>query len=557
LLQQIRVKNYAVIDEAELELATGLTVLTGETGAGKSILVDALGLVLGDRADAGAVRHGSDRAEVTAVFELADRADVLAWLADQDLDADGECVLRRIVSREGRSRAYINGSQVALQVLRSLGEMMVEIHGQHEHQHLTRRPLQRAIVDAFGEHAAELSAVGEAAATVVTLRRSLDSLRAAQADRDSRLDLLRYQVSELEALDVAPGETAELAAEHQRLANTGRLAEGAGLALDLVYEDETGAAHGRLARARSAVETLAAVDPALSTIVGLLQQAEIEAAEAADELRRYLGSLEMDPQRLDTVSGRLAGIGDLARKHAVDADALPQRLAALREELDALQDDMLTLETREQALDEALSAYRTVSTRLSERRRTAAGRLGEAVTAMMHQLGMPGGRFEIAVSSADEHRVSADGVDQIEFLVAANPGQPPAPLARVASGGELSRISLAIQVVATDATPSCLVFDEVDAGIGGGVAEIVGRRLRQLARDRQVLCVTHLPQVASQSHHHIRVNKLTDGKSTRTRLLPLTEDEKVEELARMLGGVEITGTTRDHAREMIERASGD
>jgi DNA repair protein RecN (Recombination protein N) len=557
VLQQIRVKNYAVIDEAELELAAGLTVLTGETGAGKSILVDALRLVLADRADAAAVRHGSDRAEVTAVFELADRADVLGWLTEQDLDADGECVLRRVVGREGRSRAYINGSQVALQVLRSLGEMMVEIHGQHEHQSLTRRPVQRAILDAFGDHAAELAAVGEAAVNVTELRRSLESLRAAQADRDSRLELLRYQVNELEALDLAPGETAELAAEHRRLANTGRLAEGAGMALDLVYEDESGAAHARLARARSVVEPLADVDPALAGIVALLQQAEIEAAEAADELRRYLGGLETDPQRLDSVAGRLSGIGDLARKHGVEADALPQRLAALREELDALRNDTLTLESREKALGEALSAYRRAAAHLSERRRDTAGRLDEAVTAMMHQLGMPGGRFEVAVSIPDPDRVSVEGADQIEFTVAANPGQPPAPLARVASGGELSRISLAIQVVATDATPSCLVFDEVDAGIGGGVAEIVGRRLRQLAADRQVLCVTHLPQVASQSHHHIRVSKLTDGKSTRTTLVPLAEDEKVEELARMLGGVEITGTTRKHAREMIERAGGD
>jgi len=558
VLQQIRVADYAVIDVAELELASGLTVLTGETGAGKSILVDALGLVLGDRADAGAVRHGSARAEITAVFELADRTDILAWLKEQDLDADDECVLRRVVSREGRSRAYVNGSQVPLQVLRSLGEMMVEIHGQHEHQSLTRRPVQRAIVDAFGDHDAALAAVGDAAAAVNELREALEALRAAQADRDSRLDLLRYQVSELEALDLAPGETADLATEHDRLANIGRLAEGASLALDLAYDDETGAAHARLARSRGAIEPLATIDPALAEFVVLLQEAEIQTNEAADGIRRYLSDLEMDPQRLESIASRLAGIGDLARKHGVEADGLPERLVSLRAELDALEHDTQTLETRRKDLDEALAVYRAVATDLSRRRTDTAGRLADAVTAMMHQLGMPGGRFEIAVEAEQAaERVSASGVDRIEFRVSTNAGQPPAPLARVASGGELSRISLAIQVIATgQASPCCLVFDEVDSGVGGGVAEIVGRRLRELAADRQVLCVTHLPQVASQSHHHIRVNKLTDGKSTRTTLLALTDDEKVEELARMLGGIEITSTTRDHAREMIERASG-
>lgn len=555
MLQQIRVSNYAIIDEAELELGGGLTVLTGETGAGKSILIDALGLVLGDRADASAVRQGASRAEITACFDLRDRHDVLDWLQDQEMDADGECVLRRVISREGRSRGFINGCQVPMQTLRTLGEMMVEIHGQHEHQHLTRRANQRALLDGFGGHGEELAAVSKAAAQVSGLEAELEALRAARADRDSRLDLLRYQVSELEGLALAEGEARALEIEHQRLANTGRLAEGADSVLSLIYEDEAGAAQQRLARSGDTLSRLADLDPELTPLHKLLEEAEIQVNEAADGLRRYLADLDMDPARLEFVGNRLAEIGQLARKHQTEPEALPARLDMLRAELEALQDDAVTLRDREKALAEAVEAYGAAAAALSERRREAARRMGDSVTAAMRQLGMPGGRFEISVTADEPGRVTAAGRDRIEFLVTANPGQPAAPLSKVASGGELSRISLAIQVVATaDSGLPCLVFDEVDAGVGGGVAEIVGRRLRDLGDGRQVLCVTHLPQVASQSHHHVRVSKLASARTTRTTLTALNDDEKVEELARMLGGVEITATTRRHAREMIDQA---
>jgi len=555
MLQQIRVNNYAIIDEAELELGGGLTVLTGETGAGKSILIDALGLVLGDRADASAVRQDASRAEITAFFDLGDRDDVQRWLEDQEMDADGECVLRRVISREGRSRGFINGCPVPMQTLRTLGEMMVEIHGQHEHQHLTRRATQRALLDGFGGYIGEAAAVRDAAAEVKRLKDALESLRAARADRDSRLDLLRYQVSELEGLGLGDGEADALELEHKRLANTGRLAEGADLALTQIYDDESGAAQQRLARSSDTLTQLAEVDPALEPLGKLLEEAEIQVSEAADGLRRYLADLDMDPARLEFVGNRLAEISQLARKHQVDAAALPERLEVLRTELAELQDDEVTLRDREQALAAAGKRYGEAAAVLTRLRRAAAERLSEGVTATMRQLGMPGGRFEVHVDAEEPPRVSAGGVDRIDFLVTANPGQPAAALSKVASGGELSRISLAIQVVATaDSALPCLVFDEVDSGVGGGVAEIVGRRLRELGDGRQVLCVTHLPQVASQSHHHLRVSKLASAKTTRTTLAALNEDEKVEELARMLGGVEITATTRRHAREMIEQA---
>jgi len=553
MLQQVRVRNYAIIDEVELELDGGMTVLTGETGAGKSILVDALGLVLGDRADASAVRHGADRAEITAAFDLSDRQEVARWLSEQDMDADGECVVRRIISGEGRSKAYVNGCPVTLPVLRALGEMLVEIHGQHEHQTLTRRPVQRQLLDSYGGHQRELGAVAGAFADWESTRVRLERLREANDSRDDRLDLLRYQVRELEGLGLEPGEAAALAAEHLRLSNVERLATAAGEAFQLVYDDESGSAQQRLARALQVLESIADVDPGLAGAARMIEEAEIQVTEAADDLRRYLSDLEVDPGRQEFVANRLASIRELSRKHGVDPDALDGKRDLLRAELGELEDTGEALDGLEKAVAAAEKAYRSAAKVLSGARRKAAQRLSEEITAAMHQLGMPGGRFLVDLASPDPDRFSVHGADTIEFLVTANPGQPPAPLSKVASGGELSRISLAIQVIATRAAERpCLVFDEVDAGVGGGVAEIVGRRLRELGRGQQVLCVTHLPQVASQSHHHIRVAKLTDGERTRTTLARLGDDERVEELARMLGGVEITDTSRRHAREMIE-----
>jgi DNA repair protein RecN (Recombination protein N) len=555
VLSGVSVRNFAIIDEVSLELGPGLTVLTGETGAGKSILVDALGLVLGDRADATAVRHGADRAEITASFDLGGLPEVAAWLAEQALDADGECVLRRVIGAEGRSRAWINGAPTTLQMLRDLGERLVDIHGQHEHQSLMRPAAQRELLDARLPDAGLVRAVAEAWQAWRTAVDERARLEAAGRDREQRLDLLRYQLRELEALAPVAGEAAELEAEFSRLANAGKLAEGAGGALELIYEGETGAAHDAVARAAELLGELAELDAGLAEAQRLLAEAEIQLSEAATGLRRYLGGLEMDPARLDAVQARLEGLKSLAHKHQVPADALPARLAALADEIEELEQAETRLGRAAEKVSAAEGAFRQAAARLSAARAAAAEQLSDQVTALMHQLGMPGGRFLVAVESDPEGPCAPHGLDAVEFRVSANPGQPPAPVARIASGGELSRISLAIQVAAKSAQSiPVMVFDEVDSGVGGGVAEIVGRRLSELGARAQVLCVTHLPQVASQARHHLRVVKLTDGETTRTTLKALTETEKIEELARMLGGVEITGATRAHAEEMRSRA---
>ncbi len=555
MLLHIRVRNYAIIDEVDLELGGGLTVLTGETGAGKSILVDALGLVLGDRSDASAVRHGAERAEITATFELSDRPEACRWLEDQEMDADGECVLRRVISREGRSRAYVNGGPVTLQALRSLGEMLVEIHGQHEHQTLTRRPVQRDLLDSFAGHDELVAEVSDSFGEWESQRRGLEALQAAQDDRDNRLDLLRYQVRELESLALEEGELERLESEHLKLSHVEKLAGAAESAQRLVYEDDNGSAQQRLAQARQALESVLDLDATLDDARCLIHEAEIQATEAAEDLRRYLADLEIDPQRQEQIAARLDVVRELSRKHQVEPALLGARLASLQAELDKLEQQGLTLEALETALASAKQACLEACQKLTCSRQAAAVKLSEAITAALHQLGMPGGCFEVEVETLEDGALSRHGLDNIQFLVSANPGQPPASLAKVASGGELSRISLAVQVTAsTSSQRPCLVFDEVDAGVGGATAEIVGRRLRQLGEGRQALCVTHLPQVASQSHQHVRVAKLTDGQRTRTTLTALGPDERVEELARMLGGVKITATSRRHAEEMIATA---
>jgi len=555
MLTHIHIRDFAIIDEVELELGPGLTVLTGETGAGKSILVDALGLVLGDRADPQSVRDGQAHAEITASFDISGQEALLEWLTERDLDAEGECLVRRLVSAEGRSRAYVNGHALTLQSLRELGALLVDIHGQHEHQSLARRNMQKQILDHHGEHEALLDDVAERFQLWRTLRDEYDVLRKSKDEREARLDLLRYQVTELEALSLGEDEFHELEREHKRLANSGELARGVQQMLDLIYDAERVSAGALIGQSLQQLDALSQIDGALHEPRQMLQEAEIHVSEAADSLRRYLGQLETDPARQQQVENRIADVHDLARKHRLEPEQLPVHVGQLREQLEALENADVALEEMSARLEEHTARYLAATNALSDGRRKAAQSLDRRITSLMQELGMPGGRFEAKTKRDDEATFAPDGLDSVEFLVSANPGQAPKLLAKVASGGELSRISLAIQVAAADSThiPS-IVFDEVDAGIGGGVAEIIGRRLRHLGETQQILCVTHLPQVASQSHAHIRVAKLSDGKTTRTKLSHLSEGEKVEEIARMLGGLEITARTREHAVEMLKRA---
>lgn len=556
MLAHPQIRDLAVIDSAELEFADGLTTHTGETGAGKSIIVDALMLALGGRASAEVLRHGAERAEVTATFETGADPALRRWLEDQAMEAEGgELVLRRVIGRDGRSRQYVNGQALPAQSVRALGELLVDIHGQQEFQSLVGREAQREIVD---DHLTDAGLPANVARLAGEWRRCAgerDALASEAHDRAARLELLRYQVGELEALGLAMGEAEALMDERNRLANRGRLAESARGALALLYEGDGVDAHALAARAAGLLRQAASLDDRLAPALRLAEESLIALREAGSGLGAYLERLDADPARQDEVERRVAAIEDLARKHRVAAAGLPARLAELRGQLAKLEQSEVTLGDLDARLADLRGRYDAAASGLTDARQAAARKLGAAVTALMRQLGMPGGRFEVAVESNARALPQATGADRVEFLMSANPGEPPKPVARVASGGELSRISLAVQVAAARRRArACLVFDEVDAGIGGGVAEIVGRKLRELGARGQILCVTHLAQVASQAHHQHRVAKLTDGRSSRTSVRTLGDDERVEELARMLGGVAITRKAREHAREMLKTA---
>ncbi|WP_295608892.1 DNA repair protein RecN [uncultured Lamprocystis sp.] len=557
MLTHILIQDVAIVSRLELDCAAGLSALTGETGAGKSILIDALGIALGDKADAAVIRAGRARAEVVASFDLANCPAARAWLAEQALDDDGDCIVRRLIAREGRSRAFINGRAASTTQLRELGDRLVDIHGQHAHQSLLRANDQRTLLDAYGGHPDLAAAVAAAFRDYRTLDRRLTELEGAAAERAERLDLLRFQVDELDALGLKAEELVSLDQEQRRLSHLGRLQEVGAAVLQGLAESEP-AIEDQLRGAAADLSELETIDPALAEARELLEGAAIHAHEAAVSLRHYLDGLDLDPATLAAVEARLAQIHEFARKYRVFAPQLPDLLATRRAELATLQQADQTLDILRGERDAAWTAFGAQAARLSQARAGASARLGDTVTQAMQQLGMTGRRFAVALEPLPAESAGAGGMERIAFLVSANPGQPMQPLARVASGGELSRISLAIQV----ATAECgsvptLVFDEVDVGIGGGVAEIVGRLLRRLGAARQVLCVTHLPQVAAQAHHQLRVSKETLDGHTHTRIEPLDAAARVEEIARMLGGTEITRRTRDHAREMLDRARGD
>ncbi len=556
MLTQLHIQDFTIIARLDLELGLGMTALTGETGAGKSILVDALGLVLGDRADSGVVRHGCDKAEIAASFDISARKALHAWLLEQGLEGDeDQCLLRRVITAEGRSRGYVNGRPVPMQTLQALGDWLVDIHGQHAHHSLLKRDVQRQLVDDYAGHAAVLDELRACHQRWKSVRQQLDELQRAARDRDARLDLLRYQVSELNALALGDDELETLEAEHTRLANANRLTDACQRALDGVYENDEASLINVLGQYAHELELVQRYDERLAAPLRLLQEAAIQLEEAAGELRHYLGHTELDPARLSWVESRLDCVRDLSRKHHISDAEVPALHARLQQELGQLEqiDEHTEILQREQTL--ATQDYLRVAKNLSRGRKQAATRLAKEVSRAMQTLGMPGGRFTVTLSAREPDDYAPSGMEHIDFEVSANPGLPLKPLAKVASGGELSRISLAIQVITAHALPvPTLVFDEVDVGIGGGVAEIVGQQLRALGASRQVLCVTHLPQVAALAHHHLQVSKRSDGKTTVTAITPLSPEQRCEEIARMLGGVEITAQTRAHAKEMVTRA---
>jgi DNA repair protein RecN (Recombination protein N) len=555
MLSHLQIRDFAIVEAVEVELGSGFTALTGETGAGKSILVDALLLAVGGRADSGAVRHGAERAEVTASFEVSANPPALAWLAEQQIEHDGEVLLRRTVAADGRSRAYVNGQSMPVQSLRGLGELLVDVHGQLEFQSLSRRSYQRELLDGSGGLQAHVAAMRQAYRDWKALDLERAAFEARGRDRERRLELLEHYVAELGALDPKADEPRSLAEERRRMAALGRLAEGTAQVEGLLA-GEAADVTAALGRAQAVLRQLSALDPMLSGPERLLEEAAIACREAVSELRRYGESLEADPARQEQIESRLAAIEDAARKHRVDADELPEVRDRLEEELRELRAGAVNLAELERRLSAARELRDRAAARLAAARRGAAAALDERVTTLMQGLGMPGGVFVTRLEARQDDECSEHGTDDIEFLVSANPGHPPRPLAKVASGGELSRISLALQVATLNATHlPCLIFDEVDAGVGGAVAEMVGRQLKALAASRQVLCVTHLAQVAAQADRQLRVSKRTDGRAIGTAVHSLERAERIEEVARMLGGAEITARTREHAREMLDTAA--
>jgi len=555
MLTHLQIRDFAIIDLIELEVRAGLTVLTGETGAGKSIVVDALALLAGGKGGAEVVRANAERAELSATFDIRKSSEALReLLAEQSVKADDELTLRRIISSDGRSRGYLNDVSVPLTLLREVGSLIVDIHGQHEFQSLTRPSAQRELLDDFGKNLELAGSVREAHAIWIALVNRTVELEGKARDRESRIELLRHQVTELKALDLKDGEVAQLSEERTRHSNRGRLAEAAQAAVGLLYDSDQGNAHATASRALAGIKTLSSVDPRLAKVIPMVDEATIQIREAARELSRYLETLDIDPARQEEVERRLAAIEELSRKHRISSAELVGRGAQLERDLSELESADSDLNALKKQQGEALDAYRKLAMQLSASRQTAARALSKDITARMQTLGMAGGRFLIDINQPGGEP-AGHGLDTVEFRVTANPGQPLRPLAKVASGGELARLSLAVQVACSAKDLRCMVFDEVDSGVGGAVAEIVGRELKALGFSGQAICVTHLPQVASQGHHHLRVAKLTDGKTTRTTISELTMDERAEELARMLGGLEVTGKAREHAREMLQLAA--
>ncbi len=553
MLSRITISNLVIVRDLDLPFERGMSALTGETGAGKSILIDALGLALGDKADNNMIRAGADRAEISVAFELTRDSQPAQWLERHDLAADAECLLRRVLVRDGRSRAYINGVPSPVALLRELGEMLIDIHGQNAHQSLLHAAAQRQLLDDYAGLRKQTRALGDLFQAWRNTRDEYQALQQAGQDRANRLDYLTFQISELDGIAGDADSLQALETEQTRLAHAERLLRDSSQVLAML-EDEEPSLQQSLNHALHILTDLSGLDPALREARELLETAGIQIGEAASTLRHYQDGVELDPQRLQQVDQQLGRVYDAARKHRVSPRELGGLLETVRAEAKKLENadsDLLELEHR---MREQESAYFAAAEKLSKARAKAAAALSRTVCDSMQELGMQGGRFRVACSPQKD-KPAAQGLDRVNFLVAANPGQPDAPLSEVASGGELSRISLAIQVATADcgAVPT-LIFDEVDAGIGGAVAEVVGQLLRRLGGDRQVLCVTHLPQVASQAHQHLRVHKLTDGKTTETRIEHLDEPARVDETARMLGGVDITRQTRRHAQEMIQRA---
>lgn len=553
MLTQLTVSNYAIAERVELQFSKGMTALTGETGAGKSIVLDALGLAMGGRADAGAVRHGAKRADITASFDVSRIAEARAWLEQHELDDDHDCILRRVISKDGRSQAYINGQPCPLAHLKDLGSLLMDIHSQHQHQSLLRKDTHRKLLDEYAGADALASETREAWKSWSKTRQRLNERQQNADEAEARLQLLRYQVEELDRMALESGEQESLEQEQAQLSHADTVLHNSQQAALLCTEEDNSAAD-LVRQALQQLENLPTDVPALADTIQMLNEAQIQISEAGDNLRRFVEDYEADPARLNEVEERLSAIYQMARKHRISPEELPEFHQRLSADLASLDDGEGSVEQLEAELGAQRAHFDELAGKLSEIRQQAAANLDQCIAQELAQLSMPAVQFVTHLNRNTGDEPAPHGLEDVEFLVSANPGQPARPLAKVASGGELSRISLAIQVVVaqTSTTPT-LVFDEVDVGIGGGTAEVVGRLLRTLGDDGQVLCVTHLPQVAAQCHQHLFVSKFTEQDATFSKIETLDDHGRISEVARMLGGVDMTEHTIAHAREMFTK----
>ena len=551
MLTQLSVNNFAIAESVNIELKQGMTVLTGETGAGKSIILDALGLTLGDRADTSMVRHGQEKAEISAVFDLNTLSDAEDWLKQRDLDDDKQCILRRVITAEGRSRAYINGQPSSLQNLKDIGEQLIDIHSQHEHQSLLKKDNHRDILDTYAHCEAQSQDVAATYKHWSKALQRLEQLASNQDEMQARLQLLSFQVEELSQLGLEDGEVQAMEKEQTRLANAEQLLSKAHEAHQLCAADDNNIEQ-MISQAVNALHDLPGETNELNDALSILSEAQIQVSEAASSIRHFIDGFELDPERLNYIEERLSLCYQLARKHRCNPEDLPQILEKLQLEYDSYAHGDQNLEQLEADV-KALEADYLKTAKLQRSLRTeAAAKLEQEIGDQLKRMDMPSVKLKVSLTSLDKRNYSANGIDSIEFLISTNPGQPPKPLSKVASGGELSRISLAIQVVIAQGSHiATLVFDEVDVGIGGATAEIVGRLLRQLGEKGQVICVTHLPQVASQGHQHFFISKQEQDGTVRSSIDALNDQERTEEIARMLGGVNITESTLAHASEML------
>jgi DNA repair protein RecN (Recombination protein N) len=551
MLLNLTILDLAIVKTLQLDLTQGMSVLTGETGAGKSILLTALGLALGERATADYIRPNCKRAEVNLEFDLTAQPDALTWLQTHDFDENNQCLIRRIVNSDGRSKAFINNRPVTLQTLQIFTRQLVEIHGQHAHLTLLESDEQRRLLDNYGKNSELLERVNSCFRHWQTTQHELQQLQKKHSVAEQREALLRYQLDELEALNLAQFDYDVLTETHRKLANLDQILSVGQTELDALYDADK-SAHWQLKNSLKALNHLQQFAPELNAINALLTEAQIQIEEASSELRHFLESQDADPAQLMELEQQIGVLQDLSRKHHVPPNELLEFQRRLENELEKLSHSGERIAELEKLTADYQSAYVPLAAELSVKRQKSAKKLQQKISHMMKELGMPNGDFLVEVNALASDTPKLNGNDNVTFLISANVGLPPKPLAKVASGGELSRISLAIQVTtANDKTTPTMIFDEVDSGIGGGIAEIVGQKLRQLSGNRQVLCVTHLPQVAAQAHQHLYVEKQHHADMTSSQVRLLNDDERVIETARMLGGIELTENTLAHAREML------